>query len=139
MRILSSLFLAAILFSAGCGGEAATAGVGTAQAEETGTDGGGDLGGGVKDAAITGSGGNVAVDAGFAGNGTVIQVPAGFTAAQCKFTAAAATIDGNAISTQVSINHETGEVICEKVVQERTEIPPEVKDCAASYTIICVK
>lgn len=97
------------------------------------------IAGGVKDAAITGAGGNIAVDAGFASDGTTINIPTGFTASQCKLTAAAATIEGSAISTRVSIDQTTGEVVCEKVVQERTEIPPEVKGCVASYTIICTK
>jgi hypothetical protein len=119
----------------GCGAEAG--GEALAETSEEALDG--DIAGGVKDAAISGAGGNVAVDAGFAGDGSVIQIPAGFTAAQCKFTASAATIDGSAISTQVSINRATGEVICEKVVQPRVEIPPEVQGCTASYTIVCVK
>jgi hypothetical protein len=123
-------------FLAGCGAEAGSEAM--AQTPEEETDGG-EISGGVKDAAISGAGGNVAVDAGFAGDGSVIQIPSGFTAAQCKFTASAATVDGSAISTQVSINRETGEVICEKVVQPRVEIPPEVQGCTASYTIVCVK
>ena len=85
------------------------------------------------------AGGNVAVDAGFAGDGVFIQIPSGFTAAQCRFTASPATIDGSAISTQAGINDETGEVICEKVVQERPEVPPQFQSCTASYTVICVK
>jgi outer membrane protein assembly factor BamB len=93
----------------------------------------------VKNEAIISSDGNTAVDAGFAGNGTAISIPTGFVASQCKFTAAAANIDGSAISTSVSINTTTGEVICEKVVQEREEIPPETQDCVASYTVVCTK
>lgn len=93
----------------------------------------------IKSESIAGAGGDVAVDAGFASNGTAISIPTGFTASQCKFTAAAANIDGSAISTTVSINTTTGEVVCEKVVQTREEIPPETKDCVASYTVICTK
>ena len=134
-----ALLLMATASLGGCGGE----GISEAQGEDSGfEDASGpasDLPGGAKDAAIAGAGGNVAVDAGFAGDGSVIQIPAGFSAAQCKFTASAATIDGAAISTQVSINRETGEVICEKVVQPRVEIPPEVQGCTASYTVVCVK
>jgi hypothetical protein len=135
MRFLALVLLVTTACTWGCGGE----GVSEAQGADAGAEEGSDVFGGVKDAAIAGAGGNVAVDAGFAGDGTVIQIPAGFTAAQCKFTASAATIDGSAISTQVSINRETGEVICEKVVQPRVEIPPEVQSCTASYTIVCVK
>jgi hypothetical protein len=133
MKSMAMILLATMIGLWGCGGEAVT------PAQAAGTDDDFDIAGGVKDASIAGAGGNVAVDAGFAGDGTVIQIPAGFTSAQCKFTASAATIDGNAISTQASINRETGEVICEKVVQPRVEIPPEVQSCTASYTIVCVK
>lgn len=83
--------------------------------------------------------GVVAVDAGFAGNGTTIAVPDGFTADQCRFTAAASNVAGSSISTTVSINSTTGEVICQKVVQEREEVPPETQDCVAAYTVTCVK
>ncbi len=134
MKAWSAMILMLAVLS-GCGAE--TGNEALAQPTEEVVDG--EITGGVKDTAITGAGGNVAVDAGFAGDGSVIQIPAGFTAAQCKFTASAATIDGAAISTQVSINRETGEVICEKVVQPRIEIPPEVQSCSASYTIVCVK
>lgn len=134
MKTWSAMILFAV-FLAGCGAEAGNEAM--AQSPEELDDGA--IAGGVKDAAISGAGGNVAVDAGFAGDGSIIQIPAGFSAAQCKFTAAAATIDGAAISTQVSINRETGEVICEKVVQPRSEIPPEIQSCTASYTIVCVK
>ncbi|HSA58265.1 MAG TPA: hypothetical protein VLJ37_01095 [bacterium] len=130
---LTMILMLAVL--SGCGAEAGNEAL--AQSPEEVDDGA--IAGGVKDASISGAGGNVAVDAGFAGDGSFIQIPAGFSSAQCKFTAAAATIDGNAISTQVSINRETGEVICEKVVQPRVEIPPEVQGCTASYTIVCVK
>lgn len=139
MKELTILIFALGIFAYGCGGEALTGGVGSAQAEDAAVTGDGDIAVGVKDAAISGAGGNVAVDAGYAGNGTVIQIPAGFTAAQCKFTAAPALIDGKASSIQASIDRATGEVTCEKVVQERVEIPPEFQDCTASYTIICVK
>ena len=81
----------------------------------------------------------MAVDAGFAGDGTVVNIPTGFTASQCKFTAAPANIEGSAISTSASINSSTGEVVCQKVVQERTNVPPETKSCVASYTILCIK
>ena len=94
----------------------------------------------IKNTALTVNGvADVAFDAGFAGNGTIIAIPDGFDATDCKLTAAAANIEGKAISTSVSINSTTGEVICEKVVQEREELPPETKDCVASYTIICAK
>lgn len=117
-----------------CGGEGGKVVVGSeAQAQETA-----ELVK-FKNEAIPGAGGNVAVDAGFAANGTKISLPAGFTTAQCKMTAALANIQGNALSTSVAINTTTGEVICKKVVQEREEVPPETKDCVASYTIICVK
>jgi hypothetical protein len=140
MKALTSLILAAGLVLSACGGESLTGGVGTAEAQDdTAAAGEGEIAGSVKDAAISGAGGNVAVDAGYAGNGTIIAIPAGFTAAQCKFTAAPAVIDGKASSIQASINHDTGEVICEKVVQDRVEIPPEIQDCTASYTVICVK
>lgn len=139
MRSLALSMLACVVFLSACGGEALTGGVGDAQAGEDAAVSGGEIAEGTKDAAITGAGGNIAVDAGYAGNGTVIQIPAGFTAAQCKFTAAPATIDGRATSTQASINRATGEVTCEKVVQERVEVPPEFQDCTASYTVICVK
>lgn len=132
--IVLTVAVASLVGFVGCGGEAAE----VPDVQDPGADAA-EIGGGVKDAAISGAGGNVAVDAGFAGDGTFIQIPAGFSASQCKFTAAAATIDGDAISIQVSINRETGEVVCEKVVQERTEIPPEVQGCTASYTVICVK
>lgn len=131
---IPGLVVLSLTFLANCGGEVTT----TAFAQEAGADGTVETG--FKNAAITVTPPtSVAVDAGFAGNGTVISLPTGFTADQCKFTAAAASIDGGAISTSVSINHETGEVICEKIVQERIEIPPETKDCVASYTVICVK
>ncbi len=81
----------------------------------------------------------VAVDAGFASDGSSIAIPTGFTVTQCKFTAAAANIDGSALSTTVSINSTTGQVVCKKVVQEREEVPATSKSCAASYTVICVK
>ena len=125
------------LFLVHCGGDATT----SAFAQDAGGDlgGGSEVASGFKDAAITGAGGNIAVDAGFAANNTVIAIPSGFTASQCKFTSALATLDGKSISAQASIDHDTGRVICEKVVQERVEIPPEVKDCTASYTIICTK
>jgi hypothetical protein len=97
----------------------------------------------VKNDAITGGGGNIAVDAGYASNGTTISVPTGFVISQCKFTAAAATIDGDAISIFVSVDTTSdptaARVVCEKVVQERVEIPPEANDCAAAFTMICVK
>lgn len=136
MRTAAILFL---IILAGCGTEAGSDTPAGEAGDLNENEAAGNISGGVKDAAISGAGGNVAVDAGFAGDGTFIQIPAGFVAAQCKFTAAAATIDGRAISTQVSINRETGEVICEKVVQDRVEIPPEVQSCTASYTIVCVK
>lgn len=85
------------------------------------------------------TGGTVAANAGFAANGTILTIPTGFTSAQCRFTASLATLDGKATSAQVGINETTGEVVCKKVVQERVEIPPEIKDCTASFTIICVK
>lgn len=136
MKSMAMIFMTAMIGVWGCGGES----VSPVQGADAATiDDGSDISGGVKDSSIAGAGGNIAVDAGFAGDGTVIQIPAGFTAAQCKFTASAATVDGNAISTQVSINRETGEVICEKIVQPRVEIPPEVQSCTASYTIVCVK
>ncbi len=82
----------------------------------------------------------VAVDAGFAGGGSTIPIPTGgFTAADCKFTAAVANVQGSALSTSVSINKTTGEVVSQKVVQERVEVPPTTKNCVASYTVICVK
>jgi hypothetical protein len=143
MRFLTILGLAACVLTSGCGAESLSAETGTAQAvENTGTgsaSGSDEIAGGVKDAAITGASGNIAVDAGFAGDGAIIHIPAGFTSAQCKFTASPSIIDGNAISTEASINRDTGEIICEKVVQERVEIPPEIQACTASYTIICVK
>ena len=77
--------------------------------------------------------------AGFAGNGTAIAIPSSYAASQCKFTASAANIEGRAISTSVSINTSTGEVVCEKVVQEREEVAPETRDCVASYTMICIR
>jgi len=135
MKYLLLFFLVVSIGLSACGGEA----VSEAEADVPEVESAADIAGGVKDASIAGAGGNIAVDAGFAGDGTVIQIPAGFTASQCKFTASPATIDGNAISTQASINRETGEIICEKVVQPRVEIPPEVQSCTASYTIICVK
>jgi len=131
-RILGVIAVS-LMFFVHCGGEVTT----TAFAQDAGQEGAVDVS--YKDAAITSADGNVGVDAGFAGNGTTIEIPTGFTAAQCKFTAAAANLDGSAISTSVSINHETGEVICQKLVQERVEIPPETVDCVASYTVICVK
>lgn len=134
MRSLLALIFISLMFLIHCGGEVTT----PAFAEEGGDDGG-TVEAEFKDAAITGAGGDVAVDAGFAGNGTTIQIPAGFDVTQCKFTAAAATIDGSAISTNVSINHDTGAIVCQKIVQERVEIPPETKDCVASYTVICTK
>jgi hypothetical protein len=144
MRALATrifLVFAMSLILSACGGEALTGGVGSAEAgvDTTAAAGDGEIAGGVKDAAISGAGGNVAVDAGYAGNGAVIAIPAGFTAAQCRFTAAPAVIDGRATSIQASINRDTGEVTCEKVVQERPEIPPEFQDCTASFTVICVK
>lgn len=140
MRALAIFLFSMSLILSACGGEALTGGVSSAEAgDDAAVAGDGEIAGGVKDAAISGAGGNVAVDAGYAGNGTVIQIPAGFTASQCKFTAAPALIDGKASSIQASINRETGEVTCEKVVQERVEIPPEFQDCTASYTVICVK
>ena len=93
----------------------------------------------IRDIAIVDTSGNVAVDAGFAADGTVVSFPVGFGNAQCKVTAAPALIDGSAISIQASINETTGEVICEKVVQERVDVPAETKGCVASYTILCVK
>lgn len=81
----------------------------------------------------------ISIDAGYAGNGTTINTPSEFTIDQCRFTAAISQVDGSALSTRVSVNTETGEVICEKVVQEREEVPPETKDCVAAFTIICVK
>ena len=109
----------------------------TAFAEET--ENSSEITGETKGVSISGAGGNVAVDAGFAGNGTTISIPTGFTAAQCKFTASPSLIEGSAISISASINTTTGEVVCKKVVRERTEVPPETKGCVASYTIICVK
>lgn len=91
----------------------------------------------IKADSITGT--TVAVDAGFASDGSSISIPSGFTATQCKFTAAAANIDGRALSTAVSINSTTGQVVCKKVVQDREEIPATSQSCAASYTVICVK
>lgn len=126
-----------LLVLVGCGSEAGFDAL--AQPAEGDSEASGTIGGGVKDAAIASADGSVAVDAGFAGDGTFIAIPAGFTAAQCKFTAAPATIDGNATSIQALINRETGEVLCEKVVQERTEVPSEIQSCTASYTVICVK
>ena len=85
----------------------------------------------------------IAVDAGFIGNGDTVNIPTGFTVAQCKFTAAATSIDGAAISTYVSVDTTSSTtavtVICRKVVQERKEVPAETQDCVASYTVICVK
>lgn len=81
----------------------------------------------------------IAIDAGYAGNGSTVSLPSGFTAAQCKFTAAVANVDGASISTYVSINSTTGVVTCTKVVQEREEVPATTKDCVASYTLMCVK
>lgn len=92
-----------------------------------------------KGVALLDTTGNVAVDAGFAMHGTVLGIPAGFTAAQCKFTAAPSSIDGSALSIHVSMDDTSGEVTCQKVVQERDEIPPVARDCVASYTILCVK
>ncbi len=81
----------------------------------------------------------MAVNAGYAGNGTTIDIPSDFEIDDCRFTAAIAQVDGSALSTRVSVNTETGEVVCEKVVQEREDIPPETKDCVAAFTIICVQ
>lgn len=92
-----------------------------------------------KDTAVTGSNGNVAVDAGFASDGTIIAIPSGFTPDQCRFTAAIANVDGDAISVSASINTQTGQVVCKKVVQDRDTVPPEFVGCVASYTIICTK
>lgn len=135
------IFLAVgMLFLTRCGG-VDTGPAGDAFAEEAGS--ADDLVPTIKEAAISAGSDTVnpivAVDAGFAGNGTTIGIPTGFTASQCKFTAAAANVSGSAISTSVSINTTTGTVRCEKVVQEREEVPPETKDCVASYTVICVR
>lgn len=135
MRNLFGMICLSLVFLIHCGGEATS----TAHAEEVDSDFQTEVASGFKDAAITGAGGNVAVDAGFAADGTVIALPAGFTAGQCKLTAALATLDGSSISAQVSIDHDTGRVVCQKVVQERVEIPPEVKGCTASYIIVCAK
>ena len=89
-----------------------------------------------KEDAISNTGATVSVDAGFASDGTTITPPAGF---QCKFTAAAANIDGSAISVSVSINQTTGAVTCKKVIQDRIEVPATTKGCVASYTMLCVK
>lgn len=131
-RVLG-LVVVALLFFVQCGGDTTT----NAFAQESGSDETVDVA--YKSAAIFSTDGNVGIDAGFASNGTAISIPAGFTAEQCKFTAAAANIAGEAISTSVSINNETGEVVCEKLVQERVEVPAETRDCVASYTVICVK
>ncbi len=132
LLIIFSLLVSGLTVS-GCGMEATS----QAEAQEnTQTD---VVDGVIKNAAVLGAAGAVAVDAGFATNGTIIAIPTGFTADQCRFTAAVATIDGNAISVSASINDETGEVICEKVVQDRPEIPAQTRDCTASYTILCTK
>ena len=81
----------------------------------------------------------IAVDADFAGDGTTVGIPAGFSPDECAFTASVATVDGKAISVYASINQETGQVICKKVVQNRVEIPPETQSCTASYLMICLK
>jgi len=86
---------------------------------------------------ITGT--SVGVNAGYAGNGVTLDIPSGFDISQCRFTAALATMDGKAISAQVTVNQNTGLVKCTKVVQEREEVPPETKDCAASFTVLCTK
>ena len=93
----------------------------------------------IKNDSITNANDDIVVDAGFAGNGTAIAIPSSYAASQCKFTASAANIEGRAISTSVSINTSTGEVVCEKVVQEREEVAPETRDCVASYTMICIR
>lgn len=138
-RMFVLLFVATffLLQCGGTGGLATGEGNSEANAQNSQESEPGDLTPSIKSDAITGAGGKVAVDAGFAGDGTTIEIPANFTASQCKFTAAAANISGSAISTSVSINSTTGEVICKKVVQEREEVPAETKGCVASYTVIC--
>ncbi len=136
--LLLALVVLAALTLVRCGGAEGSSAGGMPAADDPE-----DLAPVVKSAAITagstdGQKAVVAVDAGFAGNGTTIDIPTGFVASECKFTAAAANVSGSAISTSVSINSTTGEVVCEKVVQERVEVPPETQDCVASYTIICV-
>lgn len=136
MKRIMCLFGLAGLFLVQCGGSESVSGN---QAFAQTQEGESEITPTIKAESITGGGGNVAVDAGFAGNGTTIAIPANFTAAQCKFTAAVANIDGSSISTNVSINTTTGQVTCQKVVQEREEVPPETRDCVASYTVVCVK
>lgn len=138
MRKILGFIIVSLMFFVNCGGDVST----PAFAQDTPEDGTVEVG--FKSAAISAGATDgkkpvIAVDAGFAGNGTAIGVPTGFTADQCKFTAAAANIGGSSLSTSVSINLSTGEVVCEKLVQERVEIPPETKDCVASYTVICVR
>lgn len=135
-KLLAFLFCAAMI-SVQCGGVDVGPADGLESAEEGGSP---EIAPATKSVAQTVTPpASVGVDAGFASNGTTVDIPAGFTLDQCRFTAAAANIDGNALSTRVSINSETGEVLCEKVVQERTEVPPETKDCVASFTVICVR
>ena len=96
----------------------------------------------IKSTALTGGGtGNVAVDTGFASNGSVIAIPTGkgFTISDCKISVALASVEGSSLSTSVGVNQTTGAVVCKKLVQERTEVPPETKDCVVSYTLICLK
>lgn len=139
MGKLFVLCLMSLVILVQCGGEA----TGTAFAQEGAeTDDGTEVSSGVfdiKGVAITGAGGDVAVDSGYAANGTILSVPAGFTAAQCKFTASLAVLDGSALSAQVSVDNATGEIVCQKIVQEREQVPAEVKDCTAAFMIVCAK
>lgn len=134
MKRLFVLLGLAFLFCVHCGGES-VAPVTDVQAAEAGSLGG------AKAITISNSvtGNTVAADAGFAADGSIVDIPDGFDADDCRFTAAVANLDGSALSTRVSINSTTGEVLCQKVVQERTEIPPATRDCVASYTMICVR
>ncbi len=126
-----------------------TSGCGTATASgeqgvsSSGSEGNEEVIGTTKNAAISAGSSSgqkavVAVDAGFAGNNTTIATPSGFTIDECKFTAAVAMVQGSAISTSVTVDSTTGDVTCEKVVQERSNVPAETQDCVASYTMICV-
>ena len=135
--VVSALFISC-LFLTQCGGETNL----TSDAQDTSSDQVGNGEASEEPASLIhdpATGATVAANAGFAANGVVLGIPTGFVASQCRFTASLATLDGKSLSAQAGIDETTGEVICKKVVQERVEIPPEIKDCTASFTVICVK